>query len=331
MRIGSLFVALAFASQATLPGVALAQFGEAWRSSPPGGYRLYGIADYDGNGSMDFLTGESPDFDGEHIGVRSAATGALQAQSVVRYEASNVFAADLDGDGAQEILFLDNVTGKQTCLTYAGPPGPLALRWTIRPFAGAGPFAMFFADLDGNGHPYVVFQAQSSDDDIEVYTNMGALFGAYTPNRPLGWVLEYLGVLDLDGDGRDEILLMYFDPSGFALGRHLIMLESTAPVAVGPRPDGLRAIDLGASFPNPATTTARIDYTLPSGGPVTLRLLDVAGRELRVLVDGQVTAGRHEAVWDGRDAHGRRMPAGTYFYELSAGSQRLARRMVRLP
>ena len=97
-----------------------------------------------------------------------------------------------------------------------------------------------------------------------------------------------------------------------------------------PGPVRLRAVELGSSFPNPATSTTRIEYRVPSRGAVTLRLLDVTGREVRVLVDGEVDAGPHEAVWDGRDAHGRTLPAGTYFYELTAADETMSRRVIRL-
>jgi flagellar hook assembly protein FlgD len=92
----------------------------------------------------------------------------------------------------------------------------------------------------------------------------------------------------------------------------------------------LRAVELGASIPNPALSSTRIEYRVPSRGAVTLRLLDVAGREVRVLVQGDVEAGRHEATWDGRDAHGRTVPAGAYFYELTAGGERSTRQIIRL-
>jgi len=65
-------------------------------------------------------------------------------------------------------------------------------------------------------------------------------------------------------------------------------------------------------------------------GAASLRIYDVSGREIRALVDGMTKAGRYQVVWDGQDAGGHRMPAGTYFYELNAGGQRVGRQMIRL-
>jgi hypothetical protein len=327
MRIHRLPAALAFAS-IVLPAAALAQFGEKWRTTHAVSYSIYDIADFDGNGALDFLTGENRDASGEFIGVRLTSTGALLAQTATRYEHQNLFATDLDGDGPREILFFDPATGRQRCFSFSGPPGPLVLRWAIRPFGISDPSQMYFVDLDGNGQLYIVFQSSSSEQ-FEIYTRTGTLFGTFDANQQHGAIFEALLNQDFDGDGREEILLIYREYSG-APYQSLIMLESTAPVGVEPGPESLRAVRLGASVPNPAAGTARIDYTVPARGPVSLRLLDVSGREVRTLVAGEVAAGRHEVLWDGRDARGRAMPAGAYFYELTANGQRQARRLVRL-
>ncbi len=60
-------------------------------------------------------------------------------------------------------------------------------------------------------------------------------------------------------------------------------------------------------------TQTRIPYSIATRGRATLRLLDVHGREVRTLVDSELAAGSHEAIWDGRDGNGRAVPAGAYF------------------
>mgnify|MGYP000974098669 CR=1 FL=1 len=54
---------------------------------------------------------------------------------------------------------------------------------------------------------------------------------------------------------------------------------------------------------------------------VSLRVYDLLGREVAVLTEGERSAGRHEAVWDGRDASGRAVSSGVYLYRLEAGGQ----------
>jgi hypothetical protein len=48
------------------------------------------------------------------------------------------------------------------------------------------------------------------------------------------------------------------------------------------------------------------------------------------LVDAPLTAGLHQATWDGRTARGALAAAGTYFYKLEAGDFTATRQLVRL-
>jgi flagellar hook assembly protein FlgD len=44
------------------------------------------------------------------------------------------------------------------------------------------------------------------------------------------------------------------------------------------------------------------------------------GRQIRTLVDGIVAAGPQSVSWDGRDAQGKTVSSGVYFYQLKGGS-----------
>jgi hypothetical protein len=69
---------------------------------------------------------------------------------------------------------------------------------------------------------------------------------------------------------------------------------------------------------NPRTTTR---FDLPAAGSIRLAIYDLAGRLVRVLVEGEIPAGSHEAVWDGRDSTGRSAPSGSYLARLVAGGK----------
>jgi hypothetical protein len=96
------------------------------------------------------------------------------------------------------------------------------------------------------------------------------------------------------------------------------------PAAVAPAlAEGLR---LAQNAPNPFYSSTR--FTLPTKGEVlTLRLTDAGGRVVRLLNSGR--SGGIE--WDGRDEHGRALPAGTYFFRvMGAGEQGPAGRAILL-
>jgi flagellar hook assembly protein FlgD len=61
-----------------------------------------------------------------------------------------------------------------------------------------------------------------------------------------------------------------------------------------------------------------------------LSVFDVGGRLVARLLDGPVSAGRHHAVWDGRDAHGSVVAPGVYFCRYEAGDFRAEGKLVRV-
>ena len=82
--------------------------------------------------------------------------------------------------------------------------------------------------------------------------------------------------------------------------------------------------------PIPFTTHTRMHLMAPHGGRVHLAVYDVAGRVVRTLIDREVSAGVHPAVWDGRDGAGQSVPAGVYFARLRAGGRTSSRTLVRM-
>ncbi|MBM4117717.1 hypothetical protein FJ251_08225 [bacterium] len=70
------------------------------------------------------------------------------------------------------------------------------------------------------------------------------------------------------------------------------------------------------SWPNPFNPQTRLYFTLPAAGAARLSVHDAAGRRLATLWDGPAPAGRSEVDWTARDAAGRPLPAGLYFYRL---------------
>jgi hypothetical protein len=66
-------------------------------------------------------------------------------------------------------------------------------------------------------------------------------------------------------------------------------------------------------FPSPSAGATRIAFRLDARGPVTLTVHDALGRLVATPYRGTLTAGDHEAFWNGCDAAGRRASDGVYF------------------
>ena len=82
---------------------------------------------------------------------------------------------------------------------------------------------------------------------------------------------------------------------------------------------------LEAPYPNPASGRATVGFSVAEAGPVRLAVYDALGREVAVLVDRGVSAGRHEAVFDGPS-----LVAGTYLVRLSTAGGAIATQRLTL-
>jgi lysophospholipase L1-like esterase len=68
------------------------------------------------------------------------------------------------------------------------------------------------------------------------------------------------------------------------------------------------------NYPNPFNPATTIRYALPVQSHVTLRVFDVLGEEVAVLVDEAQSPGVKEVSWNGTDR-----PSGVFFYKITAG------------
>jgi hypothetical protein len=86
-----------------------------------------------------------------------------------------------------------------------------------------------------------------------------------------------------------------------------------------PGEDLPRAFALTGASPNPFNPLTTIRFDVPRSARVQLKIFNVKGALVRVLLDDElVAAGRREAVWDGRDLRGRTVAAGVYLCRMSA-------------
>lgn len=88
-------------------------------------------------------------------------------------------------------------------------------------------------------------------------------------------------------------------------------------------------LSLAPARPNPFVGATRIDFTLPSSGPVQLAVFDVMGRRVTALLNGVLPAGQHVTVWNGRDAIGHQVQGGVYLLTLDADGERITRKVVK--
>ncbi|MCK4546728.1 MAG: T9SS type A sorting domain-containing protein [Candidatus Eisenbacteria sp.] len=105
-------------------------------------------------------------------------------------------------------------------------------------------------------------------------------------------------------------------------------LTEMTDVASGSQPVGLSRISLGQNFPNPCNPTTVFPVTVADGGPASLTIFGVEGRQVRDVFAARLTAGIHSIEWDGRDNNGVRVASGIYYARFEAMDQMKVRKLV---
>jgi len=83
-------------------------------------------------------------------------------------------------------------------------------------------------------------------------------------------------------------------------------------------------------LPNPFEDATRVSFVLPAPGDVSVAVFDVAGRKIADLASGAFGTGAHTAAWNGMDASGKAVAAGSYFVRMISGSTSETRRVLRI-
>ena len=82
---------------------------------------------------------------------------------------------------------------------------------------------------------------------------------------------------------------------------------------------------LSQNYPNPFNPSTTINFSVPKQGNVTLKVYDIAGKEIMTLVNEQKPAGNYKVTFDGVN-----LSSGAYFYRIESGDFNQVKRMILL-
>jgi methionine-rich copper-binding protein CopC len=147
---------------------------------------------------------------------------------------------------------------------------------------------------------------------------------AYSPNGESLWCAFYNGPGDWSDVGRAiavsevgwVLVAGSSDGTGFNMDIMAIKYIQDGAVADQPRPRVVSALLTPEARPNPFSARTAINFQTPAGGETNVLVFDVAGRLVKVLVAGPLTAGVHVVGWNGSDSDGHPVPAGVYTVRL---------------
>lgn len=78
--------------------------------------------------------------------------------------------------------------------------------------------------------------------------------------------------------------------------------------------------ELNQNYPNPFNAETQLQYQLAEKSQVTLKIYNLLGQEIRILVNDEKIAGYYTTHWDGKDANGILVGSGIYLCQMKAGS-----------
>ncbi len=81
--------------------------------------------------------------------------------------------------------------------------------------------------------------------------------------------------------------------------------------------------DLSQNYPNPFNPSTSIQFSLVTDGKVKLAVYNTVGKEVAVLVNGNMNAGSHTIDWQPEN-----VSSGVYFYRLTAGEFTATKKMI---
>lgn len=103
-------------------------------------------------------------------------------------------------------------------------------------------------------------------------------------------------------------------------------IDSTVEVAEN---YSLLDFNLFQNYPNPFNPSTKISYQSSAGGWQTLKIYDVLGNEIAILVNEYRPAGRYEVEFQST-VNGSQLASGIYFYTLRAGNYSESKKMILL-
>jgi hypothetical protein len=197
---------------------------------------------------------------------------------------------------------------------YDGPPGWYDVATCVAPGPGGSVVVSGFSDGSGTGWDWatVAFDGQNGSEL---------------------WVQRYNGPAGQSDEARDIICTDQGEVfvTGYAYSvetnKDLITIRYQVETA-SPATETPAAMIATKAWPNPFNPRVNLSFDLPRDGFASVEIFDARGRQVAVLQSGDLAAGNHTAVWDGRDSAGRSAAAGTYLVRVQSGDLRSVQKVV---
>nr|NQU91331.1 T9SS type A sorting domain-containing protein [Bacteroidota bacterium] len=140
------------------------------------------------------------------------------------------------------------------------------------------------------------------------FTGLGTFYPDYTPTQRIGIVpdIEILPTIEGIRQGKDEVLEYAFNCNLVGLGKVTYSNENLS------------------ICPNPFSYSTRVEYSLSHNSNVSLKIHEMSGKVISILVDEIQPAGEYSV-----EMIGAALPAGVYYCRLIAGNQVTTKKIIK--
>jgi hypothetical protein len=222
--------------------------------------------------------------------------------------------ADLNADGKLD-LAVANYNSNTVAVLLGNGNGTFGAKLDYA--TGLGPFSVAITDLNADGKLDLAV-ANYNSNTVSALLGIGdGTFGAKrdysTGVNPTGMVIG-----DVNADAKPDLAVVNYQS-----GTVTVLINTGAQITTGVEPPlpGLAAgFQLLAPRPNPSRGTSEIRFLLASACSVRIELCDVTGRRVWSWASGgELPAGPHAVLWNGRDRSGALARSGVYVLQTRAG------------
>ncbi|MGE5499970.1 MAG: phosphodiester glycosidase family protein [Syntrophothermus sp.] len=153
----------------------------------------------------------------------------------------------------------------------------------------------------------------------------------YADQTANGSAWTMIGRYTFRGDSTDKVIITNGAKAGsyvVADAIRIISYDSITGIDERKSPDNRFLPDryeLKQNYPNPFNPITSIIYSIPFKSHVELKVFDLLGREISILVNEQKSPGEYKTQFDGSS-----LPSGVYLYTIQAGSFRNSKKLLLL-
>jgi hypothetical protein len=293
-------------------------------------YGGFSIGDFDQDGRTEFLGGNTS---GDVLSIENNSDNSYGVIWNGQVETWNAYAAtqtnDLDRNGRDEIwimgqAFYNGIPKIRITLFEANGNDSYQAVGRID-FIGVFSFGAWniqSLDVDKDGKDEVMicidanviilkFVGSENHQKYEIYY--------IKQNRIPGITYYGATMYDLDNDGGEEIIISMqnYPNTGHKLLSAIYKSDSTTNV-IQEVPQKAENYSLYQNYPNPFNPSTTIKFSVSDHSFVSIKVYNILGKEIKLLLEENLPAGVHYVQWDGKGSEGNTLSSGIYFIEMKA-------------